>query len=561
MPKLDGKLMHASLQALCKPDEKYYYPVYGKVGKVSKLSTSPMNNIYGFVAVTDLHRLLVAEFLMLGSSMGDMSIPLKLIKSMEVSKTIFGQNCVKLVIDNQGKDYKVQFTFANNVYGMGIPNQKENLEGLIKHIENRDALYKASESYQKLQKIQAWIATQPNMQATGVVSLEKMAELRAQQANQSQQTSAQSQPVTEKPAPKKVHKGPDYVAMLNREKEYTLSLCERLEAKYGKAEFGTPATESEMARWESANEITIPEDLKEWLKFAGKSKFKGIPLEFYSIAQFKKEQDYVIIGERENTTIAFETEKDRYIAIESGNRKNLGHMEHILRLWYYDAKELFAEEELEKLRPVIEEETRKMNQAQQRAKLLGGIKEAMEYFLAKNNIGYLYKWRAFPKCPVRKDNADCELIIAGPDRDGYYQWKPQEQTSHIDFASIEAKLGFSIHKDMKAFISSYFYFMLEGDMDEKNFHIYPLLPTANIEKYVLDGFEKESYAGDYDFILKGQFFRLGGACIGGDDSYILEINNETGEVLAVEYMDKRHEKFADSLYDLFMNATPIWYKN
>ncbi len=110
MPKLDGKLMHSSLQALCKTDGKYYYPVYGNVGKVSKWSTSPMSNIYGFVAVTDLQRLLVAEFSMLGVPMGDMSIPLKLIKSMKVSKTIFGQNCIKLVIDNQGKDYKVQFS-------------------------------------------------------------------------------------------------------------------------------------------------------------------------------------------------------------------------------------------------------------------------------------------------------------------------------------------------------------------------------------------------------------------------------------------------------------------
>ncbi len=49
MPKLDGKLMHSSLQALCKPDEKYYYPVYGNVGKVSKWSTSPMNNVYGWI--------------------------------------------------------------------------------------------------------------------------------------------------------------------------------------------------------------------------------------------------------------------------------------------------------------------------------------------------------------------------------------------------------------------------------------------------------------------------------------------------------------------------------
>lgn len=206
MAKFDGKLMRSSLQALCKPDEKYYYPVYGNVGKVSK--------------------------------------------------TFLGQNCIKFVMDNQGKDYKVQFTFANNVYGMGIPDQKENLAGLIKKMENHEELLKATESYQKLQKIQAWIAAQPNMQATGVVSLEKMAELRAQQATQ-------SQPVTEKPAPKKVHKEPDYIAMLNREKEYTISLCERLETKYGKAEFGAPVTEREMVQWETANQVTIPEDYKE----------------------------------------------------------------------------------------------------------------------------------------------------------------------------------------------------------------------------------------------------------------------------------------------------------
>ncbi|MBQ2803887.1 MAG: SecY-interacting protein Syd [Lachnospiraceae bacterium] len=554
MPKLDGKLMHESLQALCVPGEKYYHAVYGKVRK-SGGSTSPINNIYGFVAITDMQRLLVAGFTMFGEPMGKMCVPLHMIKSMKVNKTIFGQKSVKIEIDNQGEDIKLDCTFAENVYAMGLPNQKENLDELIKIIDNRDALLKAAESCQKLQKIQAWIAKQPNMQSTGVVPLEKMAELRAQQATQ-------PKPTAEKPVQKKVHKGPDPVAMLKREMEYALSLCDRLEAKYGKAEFGAPLAEREIARWEAANQVTIPEDLKEWLKFAGKSRFKGIPLEFYPITRFRKEQDYVVIGKRENATIAFETECDRYIALEAGNRKNLGSMETILRFWGYDAKELFAEEELEKLRPIIEEETLKMKQAQQRAGMPGaGVKEAMDYFLTKHNIGYLYKWRTFPKCPIRKDIVDCGLVISEPDRDGYYQWKPQKQTAPVDFADIEARLGFSLHKDIKALVSSHFYFALGGDMDEKNFDIPPLLPITNIEKYVMDRFEKESYAGDYDFILKGHFFHLGGACIGGDDAFVLEVNNETGEVLAVEYMDKRHEKFANSLYDLFMNATPIWYQD
>lgn len=354
MAKLDGNLMHESLQALCKQGEKYYYPVYGRVKKIDKFSAFPINNIYGFVAVTDMQRLLIAGFTMLGVFMGNMSIPLKYIKSVKIDKTIFGQNSVKMVIDNQGEDFKLNCTFANNVRGMGIPDQKKNLDELLKNIENRKAFQKALESYQKLQKINAVIAAHPNMKSVDMIQ-------------QNIQSANAVQHAAEESAPKKVHKGPDFVAMLNREKEYTLALSERLEAKYGKAKFGAPLTESEIAQWETVNQIALPEDLKEWLKFSGESKLKGIPLEFYPIEQFRKEQDYVIIGKREHAAIAFETEKDRYITIEANNRKNLGHMETILRFWYYDAKELFAEEELEKLRPVIEEETIKMEQAQQRA--------------------------------------------------------------------------------------------------------------------------------------------------------------------------------------------------
>ncbi len=43
---------------------------------------------------------------------------------------------------------------------------------------------------------------------------------------------------SEKTVTKKKAAEPDFVAMLIREKEYALSLCDRLEAKYGKAEFG-----------------------------------------------------------------------------------------------------------------------------------------------------------------------------------------------------------------------------------------------------------------------------------------------------------------------------------
>lgn len=197
------------------------------------------------------------------------------------------------------------------------------------------------------------------IKATRAILFEQCKNYLEEQKKQKMQSESVAQPQTtaEKTVQKKVHKGPDIVAMMNREKEYVLSLCERLEAKYGKSEFGIPATENEISQWEKANQVVIPEDLKEWLKFSGESKLKGIHLEFYPIAQFRKEQDYVVVGKRENALIGFLIENGRYIAVENDKRRNLGQMETILRFWEYDAKELFAEEELEKLRPVIEEET------------------------------------------------------------------------------------------------------------------------------------------------------------------------------------------------------------
>jgi len=131
MPKLDANLMHTSLQALCAPGEQYQNAVYGGLGKLSKLSTSAANNLYGFVAVTNMNRLLVTRFTILGTPMGSLSCPLDLIKSVKIGKTVFGQNSVKIVIDNEGKNLKLNCTFANKVYAMGLPDQKENLSALL----------------------------------------------------------------------------------------------------------------------------------------------------------------------------------------------------------------------------------------------------------------------------------------------------------------------------------------------------------------------------------------------------------------------------------------------
>ncbi|MCR5517834.1 MAG: SecY-interacting protein Syd [Lachnospiraceae bacterium] len=519
MAKIDAKLMNITLACLCQSGEQHIYPVYGRIRKTSKMFALSVDEINGFIAATNKNRLLVAEFLEPGVLTECIGVSLKNIKSVVMDKTFWGNISVKIDICDKGEDYSIHLIFAKNVNTTDLPYQKVNLDGLLGLLKNREKFCELSEN-------------------------------------------AKSQTDSEIKVTKKASEGPDPVEMMLREKQYVLELCDRLEEKYGRAEFGKPLSESEIELWEANNKTTIPDDLREWLKFAGESRFKGIPLEFYPMKKYQKMQDYVVIGQREDLPIAFETDGNRYITIEGNKRRNLGSMETILRFWGYDAKELFKDEELEKIKPVIEEETEIMNLARRKAEMSGaGVVEAMEYFFAKNNIGYLYMWQSYPKCPLRKELAECELVISEPDREGYYQWKPKKQITPVNFEKIESELGFHLHKDIKELVSHYFYFMLEGNIEDESFFIYGMLPIVDIEHYVIDAFEKESYAGGYRYITEGHFFKLGGACIDGDDSFVLEINNENGEILAVEYMDKKHFKFADSLRDLFMNSKPIWYQD
>lgn len=50
-----------------------------------------------------------------------------------------------------------------------------------------------------------------------------------------------------------------------------------------------------------------------------------------------------------------------------------------------------------------------------------------------------------------------------------------------------------------------------------------------------------------------------GYCIiDGVDSYLVQVNNETGEVTAVEVMDKRSIHLANSIEELLCNMKGIW---
>lgn len=60
--------------------------------------------------------------------------------------------------------------------------------------------------------------------------------------------------------------------------------------------------------------------------------------------------------------------------------------------------------------------------------------------------------------------------------------------------------------------------------------------------------EDFSYLGNNDFIMIGSSVQIGPI-----DSYLLEVNNNTGEVFAIEVMDKRSVKLVDSIEELLVN--------
>lgn len=352
---------------------------------------------------------------------------------------------------------------------------------------------------------------------------------------------------------------PDYVGMLNKIKDKLLDFISKLDKKYGEIAFSSPVGDDEILKWEQDHSIKIPDDYKEWLSSFGETLFPTVPMHLFPPSKFQVNDEFVIIGKRNDLDVAFRKIEMNYVLINGTETKNLGHMETIIRNWIYDMQEIIHNDTLLSLRPQIEKESEIMKQKAELAMISDpGVKEAMEYHFSANLISYLKKWGTYPKCPVRDEDINCGLVISKPDYDGYYQWQPLQQTIQIDFERIEDKLGFRIHKDIKEFISSYFHFQLEGYTNVYSIWIYGLLPTYNIERVILDRFNKSDYAGDYQFILNGQFFFIGAGCIDGDDSHCFEVDNTTGEVLAVQYTDQKYLKVEDSIKDLFLHIKPIW---
>lgn len=135
MRKLDKKLMETTLQSLLLPGEGYFGAVYAGFGRGSVLSTSALDNRYGFLAVTNQNRLLIAQYNILTMPLFQGALPLQALDSLKISKTLLNMYSVKMQFRAQGETCKLACKISPKVYGMDLKEQQQNAEQLLKTLQ------------------------------------------------------------------------------------------------------------------------------------------------------------------------------------------------------------------------------------------------------------------------------------------------------------------------------------------------------------------------------------------------------------------------------------------
>lgn len=185
------------------------------------------------------------------------------------------------------------------------------------------------------------------------------------------------------------------------------------------------------------------------------------------------------------------------------------------------------------------------------------VKKALETFFENNNHSWNRVWGTAPRIPINEKYLNSGLIIEGSINNEHEgEWMPKLQTTPIDFSSIELKLGFRINPQLKEFLSTYWFMPLEGKTTKVD-HIVlnEVLPNIDLVQNIYNYFNMN----DYHYLNEGQFYMIGGfCCINCDDSYLVNFNNQNGQITAVHNFDKKSIVIAESISELLSNMRGIW---
>lgn len=121
---------------------------------------------------------------------------------------------------------------------------------------------------------------------------------------------------------------------------------------------------------------------------------------------------------------------------------------------------------------------------------------------------------------------------------------PILQNDHFNFEELESNLGFIIHDDIKAFLSAYWFDMIEGFFMDRYVNIHGCQNTESVINDIITGFAM----GDKLFLSDAQYWYLGGC-----DPYSMYVNNTTGEVMGVITYEKQVLPLSDSISNIIMS--------
>ncbi|MDR3091494.1 MAG: SecY-interacting protein Syd [Clostridiales bacterium] len=179
------------------------------------------------------------------------------------------------------------------------------------------------------------------------------------------------------------------------------------------------------------------------------------------------------------------------------------------------------------------------------------MKEAFDGYFDKLNEAWLQKTGFRPQVPFVERLKDTGLYLVDTLNEydeGYAAWRPKLQTEKTDFEPIEKKLGlgFEINPQIKDYISVYWFMGLEGKRKGNVYYFPAILPVVSAEYYV-ENFVKH---GKSHFDKNQIYIWLGHVCAGADDSFQIYVNNGDCGVFAVQVLENKSIKVADSIEEL-----------
>lgn len=179
------------------------------------------------------------------------------------------------------------------------------------------------------------------------------------------------------------------------------------------------------------------------------------------------------------------------------------------------------------------------------------IKEAIEKYFERLSKVWIESNNTMPLVPYNKKIPS--IVYKGVENDeGYIGWQLVKNDNVIDFTSLNLKLGFDLHEDIKMYFMSYYFMELSGEVKDKlEVIMTPITPIINVETFISNR-NNVSIENGWD----NQLIELGIVILNGNDSLMLCVNNRNGEILWLDGETGETEVISNSLENLINALMP-----